>query len=97
MCLTNHSDGRESALLRAPAKDKGTSLANPSVFFPLLVVLASGDAATGIIDSNLPQLILVAAVSSLALGVTFNSLVYPQLRKASVYLIAKSIFMSNTC
>ncbi|KAL3499220.1 hypothetical protein ACH5RR_038313 [Cinchona calisaya] len=87
MCLTNHTDGRESPLLRAPAKDKGTSLMSPSVLFPLLAVLASGDAASGIIDPNLPQLILIAAASSLALGATMNSLVFPQLSKLPLRLV----------
>ncbi|XP_027082690.1 uncharacterized protein LOC113779655 [Coffea eugenioides] len=87
MCLTNHTNGRESPLLRAPAKDKGTTLMNPSVLFPLLAVVASGDAASGIIDPNLPQLILVAAASSLALGATVNSLVFPQLSKLPQRLV----------
>lgn len=29
MCLTNHKDGRESQLLRAPAKDGNTSILKP--------------------------------------------------------------------
>ncbi|CAI9094318.1 OLC1v1030038C3 [Oldenlandia corymbosa var. corymbosa] len=87
MCLTNHSDGRESALLRAPVKENGTSLTNPSVLFPLLVMLASGDAATGIIDPSLPKLILAAGVSSFVVGATFSNLVYPQLGKLPQKLV----------
>ncbi|CAL5437717.1 unnamed protein product [Camellia sinensis] len=79
MCLTNHTDGRESLLLRAPIKNEGSSLLNPSILFPLAAVLATGDAASGIIDPSLPQFISIAAVSSFALGATLNTLVFPQL------------------
>ncbi|KAK4795568.1 hypothetical protein SAY86_027894 [Trapa natans] len=80
MCLTNHRDGRESLLLRAPAKDGTSSFFNPIVF-PLLVLLAAGDAATVAIDPNLPQLISVSVVASLAAGATLNALVLPELNK----------------
>lgn len=83
MCLTNHRDGRESPLLRPPTKDRSMNLLNPSILVPALALLATGDAATGIIDPNLPQLISVAAVSSLAVGATLNTVVFPQLNKAS--------------
>ncbi|CAA0812079.1 Pentatricopeptide repeat (PPR) superfamily protein [Striga hermonthica] len=81
MCLTNHRDGRESRLLRAPAKDVGKSLLSPSILFPTIAVFATGDAASGIVDSSLPQLIAVAVASSVAVAVTFNSFVLPQLNK----------------
>ncbi|KAM3289772.1 putative protein isoform X1 [Capsicum chacoense] len=81
LCLTNHRDGRESPLLRAPKKDKTPSLLNPSILVPLLAVFATGDAASGIIDPNLPQIITVAAVSSITLGATLNSLFFPQFSK----------------
>lgn len=81
MCLTNHIDGRESPLLRAPTKNGGTSLINPSTLIPLLAVLGTGDAASGIIDPSLPKLISVAAVSSLAIGATLNTLLLPQLNR----------------
>ncbi|KAK2966524.1 hypothetical protein RJ640_019053, partial [Escallonia rubra] len=81
MCLTNHRDSRESPLLRAPAKNGGTSLLNPSILFPLLAVLGTGDAASGMINPSLPQLISVAALSSLAIGATLNGLVLPQLNR----------------
>ena len=87
MCLTNHRDGRESLLLRAPIKNGGTSLLNPSILFPLLVVLATGDAASGFIDPSLPRFISVAAVSSVALGATLNTLVFPQLGRVSYCLM----------
>ncbi|XP_031130460.1 uncharacterized protein LOC116032167 [Ipomoea triloba] len=88
MCLTNHVDGRESPLLRAPEKDKGTSLLNPSLIFPLVAVFATGDAASGMIDPNLPQLISVAAVSLIAVGATLNNLVLPQLSKLPQRLVS---------
>ncbi|CAA2996841.1 uncharacterized protein LOC111375476 [Olea europaea var. sylvestris] len=87
MCLTNHRDGRESSLLRAPTKDRSTSLLNPSILFPVAAVFATVDAASGMIDPSLPQLISVAAVSSLALGATLNSLIFPSLNKLPQKLV----------
>ncbi|XP_009601293.1 uncharacterized protein LOC107807139 isoform X2 [Nicotiana tabacum] len=87
LCLTNHRDGRASPLLRAPKKDKGPSLLNPSILVPLLAVFATGDAASGMIDPNLPQIITVAAVSSITLGATLNNLVFPQLSKLPQRLV----------
>ncbi|XP_050268991.1 uncharacterized protein LOC126713308 [Quercus robur] len=81
MCLTNHKDGRESLLLRAPLKEGNSSLLNPSILFPLLAVLATGDAASGIINPSLPQFLSAAAVASLAVGATVNALVLPQLNQ----------------
>ncbi|XP_011026880.1 PREDICTED: uncharacterized protein LOC105127326 isoform X2 [Populus euphratica] len=81
MCLTNHENGRESLLLRAPVKDGKLSLLNPSVLVPLLAVLVAGDAASGIIDPSLPQFLAVAAISSLGVGATLNTLVFPRLNQ----------------
>ncbi|XP_048141206.1 uncharacterized protein LOC115740760 isoform X3 [Rhodamnia argentea] len=93
MCLTNHKDGRESLLLRAPAKDGNSSLYNPSVLFPLLAVLAAGDAASGFIDPSLPQLLSVGAVASLTVGATLNVLVFPQLNR--VWMLARMCQLEN--
>ncbi|KAI3501416.1 hypothetical protein L1887_29284 [Cichorium endivia] len=87
MCLTNHQDGRESPLLRAPTKNEKLSLFTPTVFFPLVALLATGDMASGMIDPNLPQFISVAAVSSLAVGATLNGLVFPQLNRLPQRLV----------
>uniref|UniRef100_A0A6M2F5X0 Pentatricopeptide repeat-containing protein n=1 Tax=Populus davidiana TaxID=266767 RepID=A0A6M2F5X0_9ROSI len=81
LCLMNHENDRESLLLRAPLKDEKLSLLNPSVLVPLLAVLATGDAASGIIDPSLPQFLLVAAISSLGVGATLNKLVLPRLNQ----------------
>ncbi|XP_038680121.1 uncharacterized protein LOC119981150 isoform X4 [Tripterygium wilfordii] len=81
MCLTNHKDGREALLLRAPPKDGNSSLLKPSTLIPLLAVLATADTASGIIDPSLPKILSVAAVTSLAVGATFNTLVLPQLSR----------------
>lgn len=78
MCLTNHKDGRESLLLRAPKKDQSSFSLNPYILFPLFAAVATGDAASRIIDPSLPQFISVAAVASLALGSTLTTLVLPQ-------------------
>ncbi|GMJ06200.1 hypothetical protein like AT1G64430 [Hibiscus trionum] len=81
MCLTNHKDGRESQLLRAPAKDGNTSILKPQFIIPLLTVLAAGDAASGVIDPSLPQLLSVAAVGTFAVGATLNAVIFPQLNQ----------------
>ncbi|KAK6947919.1 LOW QUALITY PROTEIN: hypothetical protein RJ641_001392, partial [Dillenia turbinata] len=81
MCMTNHKDGRESQLLRAPRVNESLSLLNPSILFPTLPVLATRDAASGLIDPSLPQFISLAAVGSVAFGATLNTIVFPQLNK----------------
>ncbi|KAK8520924.1 hypothetical protein V6N13_077057 [Hibiscus sabdariffa] len=81
MCLTNHKDGRESQLLRAPAKDGNTPILKPEFIIPLLTVLAAGDAASGVIDPSLPQLLSVAAVGTFAVGATLNAVIFPQLNQ----------------
>ncbi|KAL5052842.1 hypothetical protein RYX36_033524 [Vicia faba] len=81
MCITNHKDGRESRLIRAPRKDENSSLLKPSILFPLLALFATGDAASGFIDPSLPQFLSVVAVSSLAVGSALNSFVIPQLNQ----------------
>lgn len=83
MSLTKHNDGRESPLLRPPSKD-GDKTLQPSFLIPLLAVLATGDAASGIIDPSLPQLLSVAAVTSLAIGATLNTFVLPQLNQVPI-------------
>lgn len=45
MGLTNHIDGRESQLVRAPLKNENLSLLNPFILFPVLALLVTGDAA----------------------------------------------------
>ncbi|XP_022136768.1 uncharacterized protein LOC111008391 isoform X2 [Momordica charantia] len=90
MCLTNHTDGRESLLLRVPAKGT-SSLLNPSTLFPLIALSAAGDAAAGVVDPSLPRLLLVTGFASLAAGATLNSFLLPQfnrLPQRSVDIIA---------
>ncbi|XP_020257977.1 uncharacterized protein LOC109834380 isoform X2 [Asparagus officinalis] len=81
MCLTNHSSGQVSQVLRAPAKDERSFLFNPSILFPALTLLATGDAASGIIDPTLPRLISIVAVASVALEAAVNRIILPELRK----------------
>ncbi|KAL5718753.1 hypothetical protein ACHQM5_011623 [Ranunculus cassubicifolius] len=81
MCLTNHTNGQESQLLRAPVKNENMSLSNPSVLIPVIALLTTGNFASGMIDPNLPQFISIAAVTSIALGTTINSIVLPQLNR----------------
>ncbi|KAG7015138.1 hypothetical protein SDJN02_22771, partial [Cucurbita argyrosperma subsp. argyrosperma] len=90
MCLTNHSDGRESLLLRVPAKET-SFLLKPSALFPLILLSVAGDAASGVLDPSLPRLLLVAGFASLAAGATLNSFILPQfnrLPQRSVDIIA---------
>lgn len=84
MCLTNHNSGQVSQLLRAPMKDEGSILFNPSILFPALSLLATGDVASGIIDPSLPRLISVVAVASIAVGTAVNRVVLPELRKVNL-------------
>ncbi|KAJ0971733.1 hypothetical protein J5N97_019692 [Dioscorea zingiberensis] len=81
MCLTNHTTGQISPLLRVPEKDGNFFLLNPSILFPTIALLASGDAASGIIDPSLPRLISIAVVASVAVGTTIDRVVVPQLSK----------------
>ena len=86
MCLTNHSDGRESLLLRVPAKET-SFLLKPSALFPLILLSVAGDAASGVLDPSLPRLLLVAGFASLAAGATLNSFILPQFNRVQISLI----------
>ncbi|CAN1178063.1 hypothetical protein LINPERHAP2_LOCUS33465 [Linum perenne] len=81
LCLTNHENGRETPLLRPPAKDGRLSLLSPSVLVPLVAILATGDVASGMVDPNLPQLLSIAAFTSISAGAAINTLVLPQLNQ----------------
>ncbi|KAK1322539.1 hypothetical protein QJS10_CPA03g00874 [Acorus calamus] len=81
MSVTNHISGQESQLLRAPSKNGTSFLLNPSVLFPFLALLATGDAASGMIDPSLPRIISVAAIASVAIGTTVNRVVLPRLNQ----------------
>jgi hypothetical protein len=54
--------------------------------------LVAGDAASGIIDPSLPQFLVVAAISSLGVGATLNTLVFPGLNQVSLTLLFSWIF-----
>ncbi|KAK0587091.1 hypothetical protein LWI29_017174 [Acer saccharum] len=54
---------------------------------PLLAVLATGDAVSRIVDPSLPQFLSVAAVASLAVGTTLNTVVFPQLSQLPQRLV----------
>ncbi|CAN1254444.1 hypothetical protein LINPERPRIM_LOCUS8657 [Linum perenne] len=81
LCLTNHENGRETPLLRPPAKDGRLSLLSPSVLVPLAAILATGDVASGMVDPNLPQLLSIAAFTSISAGAAINTLILPQLNQ----------------
>lgn len=66
---------------------------SPSILLPILVVFATGDAASGMIDPSLPQFIAAAAFSSLVVGITVRSLVLSQLNKAGLF--AKLVLLQH--
>ncbi|WOL11070.1 hypothetical protein Cni_G19831 [Canna indica] len=81
MCLTNHTNGKVSQLLRSPAKNGNSFFLSPYILFPSLAVLSSGDAMSAIIDPTLSRLVAVAAVASVALETTLTRIVLPEMRK----------------
>ncbi|KAG9448263.1 hypothetical protein H6P81_014391 [Aristolochia fimbriata] len=87
MFITNHTTGQESQLLRAPMKNGNLSVLNPSILVPTLALLATGDVASGVVDPSLPRLISVAAIASVALGTTINSIVMPKLNQLPQKLV----------
>ncbi|CAN6465728.1 unnamed protein product [Victoria cruziana] len=91
LSLFNHKTGVESQLLRAPEKSRISSLLDPPILFPLLALLATGDAASGIIDPALPQLIAMAAASSFVLATTVNTVVLPHARRSRVKKARESL------
>lgn len=88
MCLTNHTNGKVSWLLRVPVKNGNSFFLNPYILLPSLAVLSSGDAMSAFIDPSLPRLIAVAAVASTALGATLNRVVLPEIRKVNVFFLS---------
>ncbi|KAG0489046.1 hypothetical protein HPP92_007657 [Vanilla planifolia] len=81
MSLTNHATGQVSQLLRAPGTYGKSILLNPALLFSSLAVLATGEAASGLVDPSFPRLISIVAVASLAVGSTMNLVILPQLSK----------------
>lgn len=86
LSVTNHNTGLESQLLRAPSKD-GSSVLSPTIIFPALALLASGDAASGFIDPSLPKSILIAIAASVTLGTAFKGFVLPRLNQLPQNLV----------
>ncbi|XP_039853711.1 uncharacterized protein LOC120712066 isoform X2 [Panicum virgatum] len=81
MCLTNHSNGQVSKLLRAPSMNEGSFFLSPYLLVGALSLLASGDAASAFIDPSLPRLITATAIASAAIGTTLNQVVLPEIQK----------------
>ncbi|RLN04746.1 uncharacterized protein C2845_PM13G09760 [Panicum miliaceum] len=81
MCLTNHSNGQVSKLLRAPSKNEGSFFLSPYLLVGALALLASGDAASAFIDPSLPRLITATAIASAAVGTTLNQVVLAEIQK----------------
>ncbi|XP_011625265.1 uncharacterized protein LOC18439265 [Amborella trichopoda] len=79
--ITNHTSGVQSELLRAPAKNKVSSLLDPPILLLPIALLATGDAASGILDPTLPRVISIAAASSIILGTTINTIILPRLNQ----------------
>ena len=83
MCLTNHANGQESTVLRAPSENGNSFLLSPTFLLPAFALLASGDAASAFIDPTLPRLISAGALASVVVGTMFNKAVLPQLNQVT--------------
>ncbi|KAL3700489.1 hypothetical protein R1sor_018511 [Riccia sorocarpa] len=81
MAVTNHATGRVADLIRAPPKAGTGTIFDTSVVVPLAVLLASTDAASGLIDPTLPRLITASATAAIVLGGAANTFVLPRLNQ----------------
>eukprot|EP00879_Flechtneria_rotunda_P008358 GHRR01008755.1.p2 GENE.GHRR01008755.1~~GHRR01008755.1.p2 ORF type:complete len:567 (+),score=195.61 GHRR01008755.1:328-2028(+) len=80
LMLSNHKTGVELQLVRAPLPGREAGL--PSWLLPAAVVLAGGDAASGLINPSLPLLILGSLAAIGGSAVASNTLLLPQLKQA---------------
>ncbi|BFI23432.1 hypothetical protein MPTK2_1g02030 [Marchantia polymorpha subsp. ruderalis] len=79
MAVTNHATGRVADLIRAPSKAGSGTIFDTNVIFPLAILLASTDIASGLIDPTLPRLIAVSASAAVLFGGAANTFVLPRL------------------
>ncbi|KAL2651246.1 hypothetical protein R1flu_019374 [Riccia fluitans] len=79
MAITNHVTGRVAELIRAPPKAGTGAIFDTNFILPLTVLLASTDAASGLVDPTLPRLITASATAAVVLGGAANRFVLPRL------------------
>lgn len=81
MAVTNHVTGRVSLLSRPPPKSGSGAAFDASFIISAALLLASGDAATGLIDPSLPRAIAIGAATAVAIGGATNAFVLPRLNQ----------------
>lgn len=79
MLISNHKTGIELQLLRPPLAGSQTTV--PSWLLPAAVVLAGGDAASGLLDPALPILITGGVAVAVSSAVASNTLLLPKLKQ----------------
>lgn len=79
MLISNHTTSTELLLLRPP--QPGTQTGIPGWVLPAAVLLAGGDAASGLVDPALPVLIAGGVAFAAGSAVAGNSLLVPNLKK----------------
>lgn len=79
MAATNHATGAVLQLLEPPQATTTTSI--PSWVLPVAVVLAGGDAASGLINPALPAALAVGAAALAGSAVAGNTLLLPRLKQ----------------
>lgn len=79
LLICNHTTSTELQLLRPPRP--GTQTGIPGWVLPTTVLLAGGDAASGLMDPALPLLITGSVVLAVGSAVASNTLLVPSLKK----------------
>lgn len=82
LLVSNHTTSTELLLLRPPKP--GTQTGVPGWVLPTAVLLAGGDAASGLVDPALPLLITGGVAFAVSSAVASNTLVVPNLKKLPV-------------
>jgi hypothetical protein len=80
--VSNHTTNTDLLLLRPPRP--GTQTGIPGWVLPAAVLLAGGDAASGLLDPSLPVLIAGSVALAAGSAVASNSLLVPNLKKLPV-------------
>lgn len=79
LSITNHTTGQVLQLLRPPVSNTQTGL--PGWVLPTVVLLAGGDAASSLVDPNLPLLLAAGAATLVGTGVTGTNVLVPRLKQ----------------
>jgi hypothetical protein len=79
LSVVNHKTGATLPLLRPPTS--ATQSAAPSWLVPAVVLLAGSDAATGLIDPNLPLLVAAGAAAVAGSAVAGSTVLIPRLKQ----------------